>query len=1283
MPYLRATPVAAAEGAAFIEFTITLDQASGNEIKVNYDTVNGIANYNSSAPDFQRNYGTLSFAAGETSKTVRVNLVNNTTQEGTELFWLDLNTPVNASVEQRYTPALIFDNDGTAGTPAISVSDAVVDETARTASFFVWLSRPATGTVSVSYASADDTAQAGSDYRSVAGTLSFAPGEVVKTVTVDILDDSLAEADEFLQLRLSSPANATLLDGLGVATIAANDAAPVGAPYVSAHPIATDEAQPSASFVVQLSAPSGNQVSVNYDLVNGTANYNSSAPDFQRHYGTLVFAPGETAKVVTVPVVANTTLEGNALFWLDLNAPVNAIVEQRYTPALMIDNDGIAGTPGLQLSEPVVDESAGTARFFVWLNRPSANVVTVNYATADDSATAGSDYRAASGSLSFAPGEMVKTVTVDVSDDTQAEGDEFFRLQLSGPVNATLIDSQGVAQIGRNDGDAIGAPYVTARPLAIDEAQMAAYFVVQLGAPSSNQVSVNYDLVNGTANYNSSAPDFQRNYGTLVFAPGETTRVVTAPIVDNTTVETNAMFWLELDTPVNAIVEQRYTPIMMIDNDAVAGTPGLQVSEPVVDESTGQASFFVWLNRPSVNVVTVAYATADGTAQAGSDYRAASGTLSFAPGEMVKTVLVDIVDDTVPEVDEAFRLQLSNPANATLIDSGAQALIGRNDAPPAGAPYVTAQPVATDEAQPLTQFVVKLSAPSGNQVSVNYDLVNATANYNSSAPDFQRNYGTLVFAPGETTKLVTAPVVDNTTAEANAMFWLDLNAPVNAVVEQRYTPALMIDNDGIAGTPGLLVSDTVVDETSGRASFFVQLDKPSANVVTVAWRTADVSAHAGSDYRAASGTLSFAPGEMVKTVGVDIFDDALAEGNEAFQVLLSSPVNATLVDGTGAALIGRNDGPLVSQPQVLSSPVTASEDDVAAYFVVQLSAPSGNEVRVNYDFANGTANYNSSAPDFQRHYGTLVFAPGETTKLLTAPLVISNSAEGSETFSLELSSPVNATVPQRSTGATILDPDSGFKVWSYGLGDDLYTVTSAQDRIAESPLGGIDTVRASVSYTLPDNVENLVLTGSALNGIGNAGNNVFRGTAANNSFDGQAGIDTAVFSGPRAAYTLGGNTTQRTVSGGADGSDTLYSVERLQFADTILASDTAPGGHVYQAYALFNAAFDRAPSTAELSQWTATLDRLGSLEDTAAEFINTYAPGVPDEVLVAYLWSTVIGGAVPADALALYSGLLANGSYTQGALFALASTLDFNTVEIAGIAGQTLALDPAFFAVPA
>jgi hypothetical protein len=421
---------------------------------------------------------------------------------------------------------------------------------------------------------------------------------------------------------------------------------------------------------------------------------------------------------------------------------------------------------------------------------------------------------------------------------------------------------------------------------------------------------------------------------------------------------------------------------------------------------------------------------------------------------------------------------------------------------------------------------------------------------------------------------------------------------------------------------------------------------------------------------------------MVKTVVVDIFDDALTENAEAFGLVLGNPVGATIVDGNGAALIGASDQPSVGQPQVTALPIVVSEGDAMTGFVLQLSAPSRSSVTVNYQLVNGTAIANNAA-DFHAKSETLVFAPGETVKWIPLLLTDNIAAEGDEVFSLDLFSATNATIAQRLVVATIVDDDGSARVFSYGRSNDQYTVTSALDRIAESPDGGIDTVRSSVSYTLPDHVENLVLTGSAVNGIGNAAQNVFRGTAANNTFDGGDGIDTVVMSGPRADYLLAGDTVARTVSGGVSGSDTLLSIERLHFADLVLASDTLPGGHTYQAWALFNAGFDSAPSRAELSQWTAQLDRLGGNPiELAQAMINHYAPGVSDDQLVAHLWSTIVGAPIPLDMLAAYSGLIADGSFTQASLLAFAANIDFNTVELIGVIGQTVGLDAAWFPPP-
>ncbi|MBK6471265.1 MAG: hypothetical protein IPF94_11190 [Betaproteobacteria bacterium] len=886
MPYFRVRPVAASEGAASLDFLITLDEASAIEVRVSYQLVNGSAIANNAA-DFQAKSGTLVFAPGQTSKTVTAVLTNNTTAEATEVFWLDLFSPVNAVVSQRYAPALVFDNDGSTGTPAITVNDVVVDEAAGSASFFVSLSRPAAGPVSVSYATADDTAVAGQDYLAAAGLLNFAAGERVKTVTVGIVNDSLAETAETFKLVLGNPSGATLTDGFGVAEIGRNDAPPTGTPRVLARGFAASESDAYAHWVVQLDAPSLNAVTVGYQFLNGSAIANNAA-DFQGQSGTLVFAPGETTKTLTALITDNTTAEATEAFWLDLFSPVNAVVPQRYTLARIFDDDGTTGTPAIAVRDIVLDEATGRAAFQISLSRPSTSDVAVDYATADDTAVAGQDYRAASGVLKFAPGEMVKTVFVDITDDSLAEGAEFFKLVLANPVAATLAHGPATAEIAHNDAPPTGAPQVLARALAAGEGDAYASFVIQLSAPSQNAVTVSYQFVNGSAIANNAA-DFQAQSQTLSFAPGETTKTVTVLLTDNTAEEATEVFWLDLFSPVNAAVPMRYTPAFVFDDDGTTGTPAIAVSDPVVDEGAQFATFMVSLDRPAAGAVAVAYATADDTAVAGQDYRAASGVLNFAAGEMVKAVQVEIFDDSLAESSDFFRLVLGNAVQATLAEPFGVAEIARNDAPPTGTPQILARALAVGEGDAHASFVVQLDAPSLSSVTVSYQLVNGTAIANNAA-DFQDKSETLVFAPGETSKAVTVLITDNTAAEGTEAFWLDLFSPVNGVVPQRYTPAYIVDNDGTTGTPGIRVGDAVVDESAGLASVFVWLDRPSASPISVAYATADDTAAAGQDYRAGSGTLHFAPGEMVKTVQVDIFDDALTENAEAFGLVLGNPV---------------------------------------------------------------------------------------------------------------------------------------------------------------------------------------------------------------------------------------------------------------------------------------------------------------------------------------------------------------------------------------------------------
>ncbi|MFO1328796.1 MAG: Calx-beta domain-containing protein [Rubrivivax sp.] len=819
-------------------------------------------------------------------------------------------------------------------------------------------------------------------------------------------------------------------------------------------------------------------------------------------------------------------------------------------------------------------------------------------------------------------------------------------------------------------------PYLHVDNVAVSEGSPSAVFEVRLDVPSLNEVRVAYGTSNGSA---VGGADVQGQTGTLVFAPGELRKTVTVLLVDDTRAEGVESFWLNLASPVNATLVQASATATIFDNDATPGTPAISVQGLDVDESQGTARFVVALDRPSPLPVSVAYGTESGTALEGQDFVAAHGLLNFAPGEMVKTVTVDLVDDAAAESDESFALQLGAPAAATLAHARGLATIVHNDAPPTGTPQITMRPVVASEGDPWVDFLVTLAAPSLNEVRVNFGTSNGSA---VGGADVQGRTGTLVFAPGQTAQNLRVLLVDDAGAEKPEAFWLNLASPVNATLDQASTTATLFDDDGTAGTPALSVGDAIVDESGQRAQFAVWLDRPSLSTVSVDFTTADDTAGAGTDYRSMQGTLTFAPGEMVRTVEVDLIDDTVAETDELFQLLLSNPRQATLADGVGGALIGLSDTAPVSQPRVLVVPAVGSEGDIEGRFVVQLSAPSTHNVRVNFGTANGTA---LGGSDVQGRTGTLSFDPGQTTLVVRTLLVDDTVPEPTESYWFDLGSPVNATVPQARSSHTIVD-DDGALVHSHGIGNDRYEVNSASDRIAEAPGGGIDTVMSGVSYILPEQVERLVLSGTAaLSATGNAGDNVLRGNVASNLLDGQGGIDTAVFGVPRASATLeAGPNGSRLVTAPGEGTDQLFGIERLQFADAVLASDTTAGGHTYGAYAMLRAAFDRAPTTAELSRWTAMLDRLdGSTLELAQVMINAYAPGVSNDALVSYLWSTIVGGTIPADALATYTGLIVGGSFTQASLVDFVAGHPLNTVEIASIVGTTIELDPAWFPPPA
>ena len=407
----------------------------------------------------------------------------------TEQFKLTLSNEVNATLSggQATLQKLgkITDDDHP---PVLSLEDVTVREDAD-AEFVVSLGGESEREVTVSYATTDDTAKQPGDYTTASGSLTFAAGDTAKTITVEIENDTVDEAEtEQFKLTLSNKVNATLSGGQAtlqkLGKITDDDHPPV----LSLEDVTVRE-DADAEFVVSLGGESEREVTVSYATTDDTAEASDElvTRDYTGASGSLTFAAGDTAKTITVEIEDDTVDEAETeQFKLTLSNEVNATLSGGQATLQKLgkieDDDG---APVLSLEDVTVREDAD-AEFVVSLGAKSEREVTVSYATADDTAEASDetetrDYTSASGSLTFAAGDRAKTITVEIEDDTVDEAEtEQFKLTLSNEVNATLSGGQATLQkLGKIEDDD-GAPVLSLEDVTVRE-DADAEFVVSLG----------------------------------------------------------------------------------------------------------------------------------------------------------------------------------------------------------------------------------------------------------------------------------------------------------------------------------------------------------------------------------------------------------------------------------------------------------------------------------------------------------------------------------------------------------------------------------------------------------------------------------------------------------------------------------------------------------------------------------------------------------------------------------------------------------------------------------
>ena len=454
-------------------------------------------------------------------------------------------------------------------------------------------------------------------------------------------------------------------------------------------------------------------------------------------------------------------------------------------------------------------------------------------------------------------------------------------------------------------------------------------------------------------------------------------------------------------------VEYDATGAILVVTDLSVSVADVTVTEG--DCGIVSAVFDVTLATPRPGQVTVAYATANGTAAAPGDFAPAAGSVVFEPGQTAKTVAVQVNGDLLSEADETFFVNLSNAQGTAIAKGeGVGTILDDDELPVLSITDRTA--VEGNSGTSDAVFTVSLAPASGREVSVRFTTANGTA---TSGSDFSGASGTLTFAPGETSKTVTVRVTGDLLAEGDETFFVDLTDPVAATISDPRGAGTIVDDDLVS----LTIGDTAVTEGNAgttTATFPVTLSGAGTDQVTVAYATGNDSATAPDDFLPAGGTLTFAPGETSKSIEVAVNGDTLPEPNEQFGVTLSNPDNAAVADGLGIGTIA-DDGDESGTPdfQLLVSPTS------------QVLPPGGS---VQYT-VSAIGLFGFAAPLVLE---ALELPAGVTTTFSTNPLVIPG------TSTLTLSSTGAATIGShgfviRATGGGLVRELRASSTLDFGL----------------------------------------------------------------------------------------------------------------------------------------------------------------------------------------------------------------------------------------------------------
>ena len=580
--------------------------------------------------------------------------------------------------------------------------------------------------------------------------------------------------------------------------------------------------------------------------------------------------------------------------------------------------------PELSIDDVTVDEGDGTAEFTVTLDLASGETVTVDYATADGTALAGSDYTAASGTLTFAAGDTSKTIDVLVTDDSLGEGDEDFTVTLSSASNAGMSDGEATGTITDNE-----IPTLTIADATATEGASVS-FTVTLDPESSSDVTVAYATSDGTATADSADPDgadytAPASGAELIIGAGHTSGTITIATGDDTVYEEDETFTVTLSSAsTNAVLGTSKTATGTIENDDSPSTDAALKALTMTAGGSGVTLSPTFVAESYSYRADVANTVSSVSVAAEANHRKATvaiiGGTDLAFAENIVTVRVTAEDGATTQ-DYTVIVTRALPELA----------------------WEGQSTLSLDEDTGAVELTVTLTPASSDQVTVDYVTMAAGA---MAGEDYTHASGTLTFAPGETRKTTTVTILDDTLYEpgsVDVVLVVLSNATGTAVLGAATIYLQIQDNES---PPTATMEDVTVDEGDGTMVFTLSLAHGISRGIE--YRT-DYGGLGGTatewvDYDpifSESGVVNLRiPARQTSaTFAVTILDDDVHEADETISIRWSriSPDVATeSIDVTGTITNDDERGVEVS-----ATTLTVREGGDGTYTVVLTSQPTG------------------------------------------------------------------------------------------------------------------------------------------------------------------------------------------------------------------------------------------------------------------------------------------------------------------------------------------------------